>query len=144
MFDKVDQDSVQSWRGRFLNAFQKHFQIHHAYKLSSLNLFFNWNVSIIFSSLNCQIIPQSVDQDWFWASGTHFKEERILFVICNVMANALETDCMDIKLLSTHRCSTTQTINICLDDCFYWRGANCHGSKLFCILVLWKKTLTWI
>lgn len=118
--------------------------------MSSLKLFFNWNVSIILSFLNCQIILQSVDQDWFWACGTHFKQERILFVVCNVMANALETDCMDIKLLSTHLCSTTQTVNICLDDCFCWKGANCHGSNFlvflfyfFFFLELWLEYKHW-
>lgn len=78
-----------------------------------------------------------------WACGTHFKQERILFVVCNVMANALETDCSDIKLLSTHLCSAAQTANVCLDDCFSWRGTNCHGFHfflfLFGILLLFKK-----
>ena len=55
------------------------------------------------------------------------------------MADALETDCMDIKLLSTHLYSTTQTINICLDDCFCWRGANCHGFRFFVFLFFSKK-----
>lgn len=79
-----------------------HCWMHNALKLSSLNVLFNWNVSIIFSALNHQIMLQFVDQDWFWMCGMHPQQKGLLSAVYNIMANALETDCADITFLSTH------------------------------------------